>query len=120
LAANTAAAPVVATRSVEITINDRLDSAAVPAVGAHLDQILALAPRHVVIELAGCPYLDAAAIGLFLDVHRRLWRADGLLTLRAPTPRLHQILRVARVDRVLHIVTDAPADLPPSRTARPA
>jgi anti-anti-sigma factor len=114
----------VATGTVEVTVSDRLDSRTVPAVGMYLDRVLALQPRHLIVDLADCPYLDAAAIGLLLDVHRRLMRVEALLILRAPTPRLQQILRVARVDRVLHIVTDAAADGPADssvpRTARPA
>ena len=49
---------------------------------------------------------DAAGIGLLLDVHRDLWRAGTRLMLRAPTPRLRRILRIARVDQVLSIVPE--------------
>jgi len=64
-------------------------------------------PCHVpVVEVYVTETIDAAGIGLLLDVHRDLWRAGARLMLRAPTPRLRRILRIARVDQVLSIVPD--------------
>jgi hypothetical protein len=59
-----------------------------------------------------CGFLDAAGIGLLVDVHRRIWEADGRLTLRGLSARLHRVLHLARVDGVLH-TADAPAGYHP-------
>lgn len=93
---------------VELDITEELDLPHLPEVGAVLDRILSLQPREVVIDLSECRHIDAAAIGLLLDVHRRLARRKGVLTIRNPNPRIRRILATARLEQVLPIV-DAPA-----------
>jgi anti-anti-sigma factor len=92
---------------VEVAIAAGLDMAGLPAVRAVLDAAIRLRPDMLVIDLAGCSGIDAAAIGLLLDVHWDLLRAGAPLTLRGPTPRLQRILAIARVDQVLHPVPGA-------------
>ncbi|NYH41728.1 anti-anti-sigma factor [Micromonospora jinlongensis] len=109
--------PVMPTRYtlplVEVRVTE-LDLACLPEVGAMFDRLLTLRPAQVVLDLADCRHLDAAAIGLLLDLHRRLARADAVLTVRNPNPRVRRILRIARLDQVLSIVTD------PGRATRTA
>nr|WP_196925038.1 STAS domain-containing protein [Micromonospora vinacea] len=83
-----------------------------PATGAVFDRLLALHPAQVVVDLSGCRHIDAAAIGLLLDVHRRLARADGVLTVRDPNPRIRRILHAARLDQILPVVDTAPSSPP--------
>ncbi|MBQ0902548.1 STAS domain-containing protein [Micromonospora sp. U21] len=92
---------------VEVCVTE-LDRACLPAAGAVFDRLLALHPTQVVVDLSRCRHIDAAAIGLLLDVHRRLARAGGVLTIRNPNPRIRRILHTARLDQVLPIVTDPP------------
>lgn len=101
--------PVMPTRYtlplVEVRVTE-LDLACLPEVGAMFDRLLTLRPAQVVLDLSDCRHLDAAAIGLILDLHRRLARADAVLTVRNPNPRVRRILHIARLDQVLSIVTD--------------
>ncbi|MFI6784679.1 STAS domain-containing protein [Micromonospora sp. NPDC050276] len=96
---------------VEVCITE-FDLACLPATGAVFDQLLALHPAQVVVDLSGCRHIDAAAIGLLLDVHRRLARADGILTVRNPNPRIRRILHTARLDQILPVVDAAPSSPP--------
>ena len=89
---------------VELVITGELDWSSVPRVRQLLDEIVSLGPRHVVLDLAGCPVLDAAAIALLLDVHRELRRGDGQLGLRRPTPRVQRVLELARMHQVLPVI----------------
>jgi anti-anti-sigma factor len=89
---------------VEIRITGALDAARLPVAGEILDAALRLRPAYLVVDLAECSGIDAAAIGMLLDTHRELARAGSQLTLRAPTPRLRRLLGIARVDHVLHTV----------------
>jgi anti-anti-sigma factor len=104
---------------VELAITQELSVTTLPALAAKLDQVLSLRPQRVVIELAGCPFIDAAAIGVLLDAHRRLWQSDGLLSLRSPNGRLRRILHAARVDHVLHLIPEV-APRPAVGAAAPA
>ncbi|MER7456811.1 STAS domain-containing protein [Micromonospora sp. NPDC126480] len=97
--------PECPVRRVEIGITDDLHLAGVSEVGLLFDRVLALEPDEVVVDLSACRHIDAAAIGLLLDVHRRLTRRRAVLTLRDPSPRIRSILQTARVDGVLPIVT---------------
>lgn len=92
---------------VEISVVQVLDVGGVPAFSELLDRVLALEPRELVVDLAGCESLDAAAINVLLDAHRRLWCADGVLMLRTPAPRVRRLLSLARADRVLRIAATA-------------
>ncbi|MFF5218044.1 STAS domain-containing protein [Micromonospora sp. NPDC000442] len=96
---------------VEVSITE-FDLSCLPETGAVLDQLLALRPQQVVIDLAGCRHIDAAAIGLLLDVHRRMVRAGGVLAVRNPNPRITRILQTARLDQILPVHTDAAAAAP--------
>jgi anti-anti-sigma factor len=95
------AGPTAAT--IEIVITEELDAASVLRFAALLHEAADLQPGALVIDLAQCPFVDAAAIGMLLDVHRRLWSAGGRLTLRSPNPRVTRTLHLARVEHVLHV-----------------
>lgn len=97
--------PQVANRVpvIEVIVTEALDAEAVPRLDARLAEALELRPAKLVVDLAGCARIDAAAIGLLVEVHRRTRRSGGLLTLRAPSARLLRNLQLARADRVLHI-----------------
>ncbi|MFI0795858.1 STAS domain-containing protein [Micromonospora rubida] len=94
---------------VEVAVTE-FDLACLSATGAVFDRLLALYPAQVVVDLSGCRHIDAAAIGLLLDVHRRLTRADAVLTVRDPNPRIWRILQSARLDQVLPIVAGRTTD----------
>ncbi|WP_130401801.1 STAS domain-containing protein [Micromonospora violae] len=112
LAPTTCTLPLVEVRITEF------DLTCLPATGAVFDRLLALHPARVVVDLSGCRHIDAAAIGLLLDVHRQLARSDGVLTVRDPNPRIRRILHTARLDQILPVVDTAPPS--PPGTATPA
>ncbi|MGI5242566.1 STAS domain-containing protein [Dactylosporangium sp. CA-139066] len=95
------AGPTAAT--IEIVITEELDASSVPRFSALLHEAASLQPSVLVVDLAQCPFVDAAAIGMLLDVHRRMWSAGGRLSLRSPGPRIARTLRLARVEHVLHV-----------------
>jgi len=102
---------------VEVYLTDRLDLTCLAPVQAALEMAVRLRPDRLVVDMAGCVGLDAAGVALLLDVHRQLLRVGAHLTLRAPSPRLRRIMRIARVEQVLHVV---PEEVPLSgRTAEP-
>ncbi|MDG4782259.1 STAS domain-containing protein [Micromonospora sp. WMMD961] len=100
---------------VEVCITE-FDLACLSATGAVFDRLLALHPAQVVVDLSGCRHIDAAAIGLLLDVHRRLARADGVLSVRNPNPRIRRILHTARLDQILPVVESASSSPPGTPT----
>ncbi|WP_179266534.1 STAS domain-containing protein [Asanoa hainanensis] len=90
---------------IHVAVTESLSTATAPALEATLREILPLRPRLVVVDLAACELIDAAAIEVLLDLHRALWRQDGRLTLRSVSPRLNRLLTLARAAQVLDIST---------------
>jgi anti-anti-sigma regulatory factor len=62
-----------------------------------------LHPARLVVDLRSCPRIDAAAIVMLLQAHRRLVCVDAQLILRDPVPRVGRMLSLAHVDRVFDI-----------------
>ncbi|GAA0733050.1 STAS domain-containing protein [Dactylosporangium roseum] len=89
--------------TVEIIVTEELDAASVPRMSALLQDAMAMRPGRLLVDLAQCPFVDASAIGMLLDVHRQMWSEGGRLTLRGPSPRVRRTLHLARVDHVLHV-----------------
>lgn len=106
------AAGPVSVPVVEIYLTGRLDLTSLSPVETTLDTAVRLGPDQLVVDMTGCGGIDAAGVALLLDVHRQMLRVGGCLTLRGPSPRLRRILRISRVDQVLHVV---PEEAPPSR-----
>ncbi|NES13163.1 MULTISPECIES: STAS domain-containing protein [Micromonospora] len=105
--------PECAVPLVEVEITEELDLARLSEVAVVLDRVLALHPREVIVDMAECRHVDAAAIALLLDVHRRMARRRATLTVRNPNPRIHRILETARLGETVPIVhTPRPARRP--------
>ncbi len=104
--------------TVEVVISGDLDVWSAPSVSNTLDEAILLAPQQLIIDLAGCPSIDAAGILMLLDAHRRAIRNGGTVALRSPSARLQRNLRLARVDRVLAVLSPGPT-APPDQQERP-
>lgn len=99
---------------VEVIIFEPLGGAAVAQLDTLLGRLLTRRTEQLVINLAECPFLDAAAIDVLLRAHRRAWLTGSLLTLHKPTPRVRRILRLARVDQILGTTAGTTDDQPVS------
>jgi len=95
---------------VQVRVDEDLDLVSVGQVGAVLDTALRLRPVRLVVDVAGCTFIDAVGISMLLDAHRRASRYDGRLLLRSARPLVRRVLRLARVDRVLRVETPAERD----------
>ncbi|GAB3826687.1 STAS domain-containing protein [Dactylosporangium cerinum] len=87
---------------VEIMVTEELDAGSEPRVRALLEDALTLHPEQLIVDLAGCPFIDATAIGMLLDIHRQVWTSGGRLTLRALTPGETNIANRACKSRVTY------------------
>jgi anti-anti-sigma factor len=90
-------------REAVVVVTGALDASTVGRWRQLITDAAALCPERLVVDMARVPRVDAAAIGLLLQVHRGMVRAGGQLTLRAVTGPVGRMLRLARVDHVLHV-----------------
>lgn len=59
--------------------------------------------RRVDLDLGGVTFLDAVGLGVLVGAHRRAGRAGSVLTIRAVSSGLRELLRSTRLDTVLDI-----------------
>nr|WP_221381983.1 STAS domain-containing protein [Actinoplanes polyasparticus] len=92
---------------VHVRIEQDLDLASVGEIGAVLDSAVRLRPTRLVVDLAGCPFLDAVGVNLLLATHRRACQGGGQLLLRSACPLVRRVLHLTRVDDVLTVEVQA-------------
>jgi len=90
------------TDEVVLHVPCELDGATLPRTRAELDEVLGQRPARVVVDLTGCPFLDAAALGVLLEAHRTASRYGGELELRGCSARVLRLLSLTGLGRVFH------------------
>jgi anti-anti-sigma factor len=58
----------------------------------------------VLIELAGCTFLDSSALRTLVGAQRRVAEAGGRLVLVAPSQPVRRVLDIATLDRFIPVV----------------
>ena len=86
-----------------VTVTGALDVTTLPRVREQLEQALAGRPARLVVDLSACSFVDASALALLLDVHRRLSRTGGVVTLRGSCPRVLRLLSLTGLRRVFDL-----------------
>ena len=86
-----------------VTVVGDLDASTLPRVREQVDEALAGRPAHLVVDLTACPFVDASALGMLLEAHRRTSRTGGLLTLRGCSPRVLRVLSLTGLRRVFDL-----------------
>jgi ABC-type transporter Mla MlaB component len=72
-----APAPVLRSAVAVVAVQGPLEVGTVPRVREQLAEALAARPARLVVDLADCPFVDACALTMLLDLHRRCCRAAG-------------------------------------------
>ncbi len=102
-ASPTSAVPARSGDTVTVPVTGALDVTTLPRVREALEQVLAGRPARLVVDLSSCTFVDASALALLLDLHRRLCRAGGVLTLRGCCPRVLRLLSLTGLRRVFDL-----------------
>ncbi|MEX2288729.1 MAG: STAS domain-containing protein [Mycobacteriales bacterium] len=98
----TAATPLQ-NATVTVQVRGDLDLASVARVRERLHDALSCKPARLVVDLSDCPFIDASALTMLVDVHRRVWRAGGVLVLCGCSPRVLRLLSLTGLRRVFEI-----------------
>lgn len=80
-----------------------LDLGSVARVRETLHDALSVHPERLVVDLSQCEFVDASALAMLLDVHRRAWRGGGVLTLRGCSSRVLRLLSLTGLRRVFDL-----------------
>ena len=94
---------VIGPKVVIVEVVDDLDLASVARVRETLHDALSVRPEQLVVDLRDCSFVDASALAMLLDVHRRACRTGGVLTLRGCSPRVLRLLSLTGLRRVFDV-----------------
>ena len=86
-----------------VEVGDVLDLGSVARTREQLHDALAGRPERLVVDLSGCSFVDASALSMLLDVHRRACRHGGELRLRGCSPRVLRLLSLTGLRRVFDL-----------------
>ena len=86
-----------------VTVTGALDVTTLPRVREELERAVADRPGRLVVDLSACTFVDAGALALLLDLHRRLSRTGAVLTLRGSCPRVLRLLSLTGLRRVFDL-----------------
>lgn len=85
---------------VEVLVEDELDISTLPRLRAQLQEATQLRPQRLVVDLSRCAFLDAQAITVLVEAHRRTWLSGGRLVLRGCDERMLRLFALAGVHDV--------------------
>lgn len=86
-----------------VDVVGELDLRSTARVRERLEDALAAHPARLVVDLSQCTFVDAGALAMLLEAHRRISRAGGVLTLRACSPRVLRLLSLTGLRRVFDL-----------------
>ena len=95
--------PVPASPVLTVPVRGALDAHTVARVRETLDQAVSRRPPQLVVDLTDCPFVDASALAVLLETHRRLARSGSVLTLRGCSPRVLRLLSLTGLRRVFDL-----------------
>jgi len=82
-------------------------------------QLVEAGARKVVVDLQGVSYIDSAAIGCLMDIHRLLQDKDGALRLSGLQPRVETMISMTGVHKIIELHRDEAGALDSFAEARP-
>jgi anti-anti-sigma factor len=78
---------------------------------AEVRQLVEAGARKVVVDLQGVSYIDSAAIGCLMDIHRLLQDKEGALRLSGLQPRVETMISMTGVHKIVGIHREEAAAL---------
>jgi anti-anti-sigma factor len=73
---------------------------------AEVQRLVASGVKRLAVDLSAVVYLDSAAIGCLMDVHRALQEAKGVVCLFSLQPRVRTMISMTGVLRILEAHDD--------------
>ncbi len=85
-----------------VVLSGRVDASTVSALRERVHGAVDSGAGRLVVDLAGVETIDVTGINMLIGAQRRAQRAGRDLVLRGVPFRVGRLLRVTRLDRVLH------------------
>jgi len=98
---------------VRMRLSGEVVQATLPGLSERIETLLGSEDyrRRVLLDLAQTPFIDSSGLGWLLALNKRFRESAGMLVLHSVLPMVLDVIRVMRLDRVLHVVEDQQAAL---------
>jgi anti-anti-sigma factor len=84
-----------------VVISGALESASTADARVVLHEAVDRGAGDLVVDLRDVDHMDASGLGVLVGAHRRAQRHERRIVLRAVPPRIHRLLMVTRLNRVI-------------------
>jgi anti-sigma B factor antagonist len=92
-----------------LAISGELDAASAPMLRAHVGFALGRRPAHLILDLAGLRFCDAAGLSVFAMARNAATRDGASLALAAVPRPVTRLLKMTGMDRVLEVYSSVAA-----------
>ncbi len=86
-----------------VACHDEVDIAALPRLRDDLERAVAGRPGLLVVDLSGCPLLEAQAVPVLVEAARAVAEQRGLLVLRGASEQVARLVSLADADGELRL-----------------
>jgi stage II sporulation protein AA (anti-sigma F factor antagonist) len=87
--------------AVVLDLSGRFDAAAKQDVQHAIDEAMDTDASHLILNLAGVPFVDSAALGLLVVNHNKFKEKGGKLSLVNPQPEVRLILDMVAMPKLI-------------------
>jgi anti-sigma B factor antagonist len=94
--------PIVAGAAM-VRVDGRLDAAAAPSFKQQLTQAITQGNVRLALHLAHVSFMDSTGLGALVATLKAARKAQGDISIIAPSPQVHKLLRLTAMDRVFKI-----------------
>jgi anti-sigma B factor antagonist len=100
---STAAIEQLESATAVVSVMGEVDLATAPALEQTLRGVAGDRTHEVIVDLAGCTFLDSQGLGALIATRRRLERSNRRLALVVSNPGALQIFQITRFDQPFEI-----------------
>jgi anti-sigma B factor antagonist len=86
-----------------VTIQGRLDAAAAPGFKQQITEAISHGNVRLALHIAHVSFMDSTGLGALVSALKAARRANGDISIIAPSPQVQKLFRLTAMDRVFRI-----------------
>ncbi len=83
-----------------------MDPGVIEALGAHVDHLLGQGRVRLIIDFEQMQYISSSMVGVLVGARQSVAKAGGELILAGLNRRLHELLRITRLEKMFTVEPD--------------
>lgn len=101
----------------EVRINGEIDLHTCPELRTTLQHLVDSGHFRIALDMSRVPYIDSAALGVLVDVQRRVKEQEGEVYLAGITPFVQRAFEITRLIRIFSIYPTVAEAISAARSA---